>query len=409
MFHLPGREQSRLRPHYAAVGVGILCVLVLGASACSSSSSSAPGNGTSTSSAATSSASANGTSTSPALIQADEAAVAVAEAPVTKWQGPTDKLTPPKHESLAIVECASTVNGCVTPAEGAEAAAKALGWSWKIYDGQGTPADQNTAVSQAVASGANAILMVGIDPTAIQSSLQQAQAHNIPVGDLGQGVPPGNGIAFDVGANYAQDGQIDGEWIVAASDGKAVVLPTDDKEYSSTVEIVNGAISEIEKCSGCKLLPQQYFVSTDIGNGLGQRIASVVQQNPTVNYIIGAFDPAVDDMVPAFQNAGVASRLSLASNVGTPQNLGYIAQGLVEKADIVFDNNYMGWAGVDQIIRILLHKPLWKDAGVTNPTYMYDENTPSHLIVKSNLPPNGQAWSASFNTAALFEAHWGLG
>ena len=342
------------------------------------------------------------------VVAADEAAVSAAEAPVTKWQGPTDTLKPPKNVTLGIVECASVVNGCVTPAQGAAAAAAVLGWKSKIYDGQGTPAGQNNAVTEALSAGSNAILMVGVDPTAIQSSLQEAASKHVPVGDLGQGIAPGHGIDFQVGANYVKDGQIEGEWIVAASGGHADVLPTNDKEYTSTVELTDAAVQEIQKCSGCSLLPQQYFVSTEIGNGLGQRIAELLQKNPKVNYIVGAYDPAVDDMVPAFENAGIAGRLSLVSNVGTPENLGFIAKGEVQKADIVFDNTYMGWAGVDQVIRALLHKPLWKDKGVTDPRFMYDENTPSHLIVKGNLPAHGAAWHAAFNTAAQFSKHWGV-
>jgi ABC-type sugar transport system substrate-binding protein len=342
------------------------------------------------------------------VVAAAKKAIAAAELPTKVWQGPTDHLTPPKGVKIGIVECSSVVNGCVTPADGAVVAANALGWVAKIYDGLGTPAGQNAAVISALAAGAEAVLLVGVDPTAIKSSLQEAASRHAPVGDLGDSYAPGNGLTFSVGANYPADGVLEGEWIVAASNGKAVVLPTNDKEYIATVQLTDAAVQYLKACTTCKVLPQQYFVSTSIGNGLGQRIASVLETNPTVDYIVGAYDPAVEDMVPAIESAGLAKRVSIVSNVGSPANLVYISKGLVQKADIVFDNNYMGWAGVDQVVRLLLHKPLWKSPGVTNPGIMYSENTPSHFVVKSNLPPAGTAWKASFNTAALYESVWGL-
>jgi ABC-type sugar transport system substrate-binding protein len=335
--------------------------------------------------------------------------VANAEKPWATWQGPTTAVTPPKTESLALVVCSGTVAGCVTPADAAARAAKSVGWTTTQYNGQGTPADQNTAITQAVNSGATAILLSGIDPSVVQSALQLATSKKIPVGDMTEGIAPGDGIKFDIGANYVKGGQVAGAWIVDASKGKAVVLPTNDKEYKSTVELVDGAVSEVKSCSTCKVLSQLYFVSTDIGNGLGQRVADELRSNPSVNYVIGAYDPAVADMVPALQTAGIANRISIVSDVGDAQNFGYIRTGTVQKADIVFDNTYVGYAAVDQMIRALDNKPLWKNVGVTDPRFEYNETVPYHLIVKSNLTTADNAgWTESVNTIAHFDKLWGL-
>jgi ABC-type sugar transport system substrate-binding protein len=342
-------------------------------------------------------------------LDAYQTIVANAEKPWSTWQGPTTPVTPPKHESLALVVCSGTVAGCVTPADAAARAAKSIGWTTTQYNGQGTPADQDTAITQAVNSGATAILLSGVDPSVVQSALQLAASKKIPVGDMTEGIAPGDGIKFDIGANYVKAGQVAGAWIVDASNGKAVVLPTNDKEYKSTVELVDGAVSEVKSCSSCKVLSQLYFVSTDIGSGLGQRVAEELQKNPSVNYMIGAYDPAVADMVPALQTAGIASRISIVSDVGDAQNLGYIQSGTVQKADIVFDNTYVGYAAIDQTIRVLDDKPLWKNAGVTDPRFEYNETVPYHLIVKSNLTAKDDSgWTESVNTIAHFDKLWGL-
>jgi ABC-type sugar transport system substrate-binding protein len=356
-----------------------------------------------------SSVTSSGASSSKVNLTSYKTLVGQAELPWKTWEGPTKSVVPPKSEKLALVVCAGTVGGCVSPADAAAKAANSLGWTSTQYDGQGTPSAQDAAITQAVNSGATAILLSGIDPSVVQSSLQLAASKGIPVGDMTEGIARGEGIKFDIGANYVTAGKIAGAWIVAASKGHAVVLPTNDKEYKSTVELVNGAVAEVKSCKTCKVLSQLYFVSSDIGNGLGQRVASELQSNPKVNYVIGAYDPAVSDMVPAFQTAGIANRISIVSDVGLTQNLGYIRTGTVQKADLVFDNTYVGYAAVDQMIRTLDGQALWKNAGVSDARFVYNENVPYHLLVKGNLPANNAAWTESLNTVAKFDKLWGLG
>jgi ABC-type sugar transport system substrate-binding protein len=187
------------------------------------------------------------------------------------------------------------------------------------------------------------------------------------------------------------------------------VLPTNDKEFASTKAIVDGAVGVIKQCSGCSVKPAEFFVASTIGNGLGARIASDLQRDPSINYVIGAFDPAVSDMVPAIQNAGIGSRVKIISNVGLEQNLGYIRDGNVQAADVVFDNQYVGYAAVDQMIRTLAGKPLSNSTGESDPRYIYNENVPYHLVTKANVGDPKQPWRADISTVTRFNKLWGLG
>ena len=139
-----------------------------------------------------------------------------------------------------------------------------------------------------------------------------------------------------------------------------MVLPTNDKEFASTVTIVNSAIDTVKKCQGCALKDTLFFTGSQIGNGLGQEVASALQRDPDVNYVIGAFDPAVSDMVPAINNVGIGDRIKIISNVGLTQNLQFIKDGNIQAADVVYDNTYEGYAAVDQLIRVLTGKGLYK-------------------------------------------------
>ncbi len=334
--------------------------------------------------------------------------VDTASKPWTKWEGPTSTPKPPTDENIALVACSGTIAGCVAPLDGAAAAAKDLGWTTTRYDGQGDPVTQNKVVTQAINSGATAVLLGGIDPAQIGSALQLAAEKKIPVGDLTQGIAPGKGIAFDVGGDYVQSGVIQAAWIATDSDGKAVVLPTNDKEFASTNTIVSSTLKELKKCSGCTVKPTQYFVGSSIGNGLGQQVAASLQRMPDVNYVIGALDPAVSDMVTAINNVGIGNRVKIVSNVGLTQNLQFIADGNVQAADIVYDNTYLGYAAVDQLIRVLVGQPLYKTPGVTDARFAYNENTPHHLTTKANVGDPKKPWTADNDAVSHYRELWGV-
>ena len=316
--------------------------------------------------------------------------------------------TPPKAVKLALVACAGTIAGCVAPLDGAAAAAKDLGWTSTMYDGQGDPVAQNRVVTQAINSGATAILLGGIDPAQIGSALELAASKKIPLGSITQGIAPGNGIAFDVGGDYVQSGVIMGSWIVADSKGAAVVLPTNDKEFASTVTIVNSAIDTVKKCQGCALKDTLFFTGSQIGNGLGQEVASALQRDPDVNYVIGAFDPAVSDMVPAINNVGIGDRIKIISNVGLTQNLQFIKDGNIQAADVVYDNTYEGYAAVDQLIRVLTGKGLYKTPGVTDMRFAYNENVPQHLVTKETVGDPTVLWTAKNDAVKHYRELWGV-
>lgn len=335
-------------------------------------------------------------------------AVAEASQPWTKWEGPLSTPTPPKNIKLALVACAGTIAGCVAPLDGAAAAAKDLGWTSTMYDGQGDPVAQNKVVTQAINSGATAILLGGIDPAQIGSALELAASKKIPVGSITQGIAPGNGIVFDVGGDYVQSGVIMGSWIVADSKGAAVVLPTNDKEFASTVTIVNSAIDTVKKCQGCALKETLFFTGSQIGNGLGQQVASALQREPDVNYVIGAFDPAVSDMVPAINNVGIGDRIKIISNVGLTQNLQFIKDGNIQAADVVYDNTYEGYAAVDQLIRVLTGNELYKTPGVVDQRFAYNQNVPQHLVTKENVGDPTVLWTAKNDAVKHYRELWGV-
>ena len=89
--------------------------------------------------------------------------------------------------------------------------------------------------------------------------------------------------------------------------------------------------------------------------------------------------------------------MKVVSVLGDQQNLDFIRNGQVQAADAAYDNEYMGWAIVDQIIRTLNKQPLFAPRG---------ENLPFVVLDKTNLPEAGTDWQASFDYKSKFLSLW---
>jgi ribose transport system substrate-binding protein len=237
-----------------------------------------------------------------------------------------------------------------------------------------------------------------------------AHSKNIPVGSSAQGVAPSpSGFAFDVGANWSEVGRLQGNWIVADSKGKGDFLPMIDKEYASVVASVKAAEDVVKSCSSCTVEGEQSFVGSNVGNGLGQRVVGVLRSNPKIDYVDGTYDPASADIATGIANSGIGSDVKLIGQIGLHLNFNLIREGRGQTADVAFDQVYTGYATVDQLIRLMTHKPLFVTPSTDDPRYKYGEDVPIKLITKANVPAPGHNYEAPIGAVQHFHALWGLG
>lgn len=339
-----------------------------------------------------------------------DAATTLAKDGPTSWVGPNDKLSPPKNIKLAIVACDMTLSGCAVSAQGAAEAARALGWEVTIYDGRSDFATQNRLITQAVETGANAIIADSINPELIKTGVAAAHAKGVVIGGITVGVRPSkDGYAFDIGANWKAIGEAQGAWIISDSRGKAKTLPLNDLEFGSVVQLVGAAVDTLKQCPTCTTTEQQTFVAGDIGNGLGRRVLGLLQRNPEVNYLYGTYDPAIADMVPSIVNAGLGSKVKIVGQVGNPVNLKFIQEGKAQAATVALDGAYSGWMAVDATIRVLTGVALFKSRVTDDPDFIYAGDCPFKLFTKDNLPADFEKpWEAPIDTKGNFKRLWGL-
>lgn len=325
----------------------------------------------------------------------------------SRYEGPTTPAKAPSGIKIAAITCYSILEGCVIPAEGIAKAAAAIGWQERTFDGGGTPTTQNAQILNAVSWGAKVIALIAITPSAVQTGLAAAKKAGVLIvsGSSGLSSPnvtvpaPAGDVwpAFDVSPNYRQLAANLGKWIIADSGGKANVAVYGDKEFDSINAQQAGIVPVLHGCSGCTISPVMYFSATQIASSLGPEVVGYLRAHPNVDYVYGAYDPPTVAMVTAIRNAGLASQVKVASVLGNSQNLHLVASGQVQAADAAYDNTYMGFAMVDQSIRLLDHLPLAQPLG---------ENLPFRVLTRQNLTGSLQSWQAPFNYEAQFIKLW---
>src|SRR6202011_6176551 len=117
--------------------------------------------------------------------------VAKAAAPVTAWTGPTSG---PKAQGkkLVIYVSADQKNGGASGVgDGAQEAAKAIGWDYRVLDGQGSVPARSSALTQAIALKPAGIILGTIDASAQAPIIEQAVAAGIKVVGWHAGPGPG--------------------------------------------------------------------------------------------------------------------------------------------------------------------------------------------------------------------------
>jgi ribose transport system substrate-binding protein len=324
-----------------------------------------------------------------------------------QYAGPTQPAKAPDHLKVTAITCLSILHGCVSPTVGLQHAGKALGWDVTVVDGGGNPRQQNSALLDAVSAGANVIVLVAVDPAAVQLGLKAAKEAGVLVVSGSNGIdtpnpvgkPAENGlwVAFDVGPDYAALGNAAAEWIVKDSGGKGNVAVFSDKEFPSVLAFEAGLLEGLKKCGGCKVSPQQYFTGNQVGATLAQQTVGYLRANPDTQYLFSPYDPAAGTQVPAIMQAGMGQQVKLVGVLGDQQNLDFIRKGTVQLADAAYDNEYMGYAIADQVIRLLNKQPLFEPRG---------ESLPFTVLDKTNLPPQGSDWVADFDYKSKFMALW---
>lgn len=312
---------------------------------------------------------------------------------------PTDGPKAVPNKKLISIVCAASIEGCRAISDSQVAAAKAIGWTASVIDGKGSPQGWNDAMTAAIAAKPDAIALAAILPAAIQGTLQQARDAGIKIlctqcGGSGDSeklidVATGDEINAVIGTDM-------GNYIVANSQGQANVLMWYYPEFGISKIRHDAAKAVLDKCTTCKSQSIQVAIS-EWGTTLPGRVQSLLQQNPSINWVYSPADETAIDAMNAINAAGLSGKVRVAGGNGNLQALQTIATSNVYVATAGVSYAFDSWAGIDGLNRIVSGQQ-----PVTT-------HSPVRVIDKSNVSqiPSGNYYSGDVDFRTAYLHIWG--
>lgn len=361
----------RTRPHHLRHRplpriIGLVATAVLAGTAvaaCSSSGSDSAG-----------SSSSGPSASSPAATSGAAALATAAEAtPAHIFQTTPLTSKPAKH---LLIYINPGVSGGVEIGQGEQAAAAALGWSYKTlsYSNE-NPTTLVTAMNQALQFKPVAVSFSGAPESVWAnevSAYQRAGVYILPTA-AGPGVTVNKTVPANIG-DFTDAGKSMGSWFISSSAGKGNGLEVNVPALPVLTESLTG-MNEVltAKCPGCKTTTLDATLTQIGANSLVSAIVSKLRENPSIKYVISSYLPFTAGLPAALKAAGLTG-ITYAGAQPDPSDLQAIQSG--DEAMAAIQNNVLlGWMAVDSIARAA--------EGMTVPPG--DGGAPSQLLVKSNI------------------------
>lgn len=320
-----------------------------------------------------------------------------------------------KNKKIVVISSGQASISSSVPSNAAKQAAEALGWKADIYDSQLNPALAPGLVRQAVAAGADGIILDAIDCPTVKGAMQEAKAKGVVmVGiyafDCNDPIFGGSDPSLFTGqinygdqANAAigkfteQYGADQAKAVIAATGGKAKVVFFNDQEVTVLRYTGKGFLDEIKKCSGCEVVAQVDFTGAELGPNLQQKATSALLQHPDANVVKSPFTAAtLLGIGPAVVQSGRAAQIYSMGGEGFAPELDLLRAGSGVNAVMVTPSDWTAYAAVDTMNSLFTKAPI-ADSGLG-----------WQLVDKThNLPASG-GFTPQVDFMSAYKKAWGI-
>jgi ribose transport system substrate-binding protein len=386
---MPNRPPSRLRSRLVTTLLSVSAVALIVAGCSSSKSSDNTTNAASTSSA-TSAGVAAGLQEARALVAAHSqrpTSIGVS-APITK--------PIPTGKKVVFISCGTdtcTLQGSII-AQGA----KELGWTASTIVTDGSAPQIQAAMTSAIRSGANGIILNAVPISEFKPELQQAVAKGILFEECCTTDPVGNGLMY-VTVTPSDDGTVGevlGAWVANDSNGTGqalwVQLPIPILEPMAVQ--FKAALQKF--CDGGCQYNELDVPITATATQTTTQIVTFLRAHPAVKYVGLSVDGALGVGLPAALKLAGISGVKVVGEGGTPQIFQYIADGDPEWLSVPFDYYTTDYQMLDAFAR------KWAGVPVVAPA-PWDW----WLMTKSDLPSSSTLFPVVANYQSDFLKLWG--
>jgi ribose transport system substrate-binding protein len=309
-----------------------------------------------------------------------------------------------RGKTLFIIPASSQVPFVSTIANHITRIARPIGVRVRIWQNQGQPSQWVQGMNAAISQRASAIvLLAGNDPAGLQPQIRAAKARGIPtiVAHLyDDNQPSAPNVGGLVNIPYKQAGRLIADQAIVDTRGRANAIVVTINQVKSTVPMVAGIREEFRKyCSGCKLTYTDVTIA-DVATKIQPNVQAALTADPRINYVIALYDSAeVPFVAAAIRAAGRIGRVKVSTFNGTPEILRMVKQGDIVSMDVGENLEWIGYAVVDQSMRIMGGLKPVKNARV-----------PLRVFDRSNIDQAGPRFTSGWGTAYVrgYRKLWGL-
>jgi ribose transport system substrate-binding protein len=324
---------------------------------------------------------------------ADDAYLAMAKdyiakvtAPGAPWTGPTTGPTAQGRKLIVYVSSDQRNGGPQGAGDGAQEAAKVIGWDFRILDGQGSVQGRTTALNQAIALKPDGIILGNVDVLEQTPVIQKAAMLGIKLIGWHIAAAPGPVRNPPVITNVTTDprevAKAAALYAVVDSNGTAsVILFKDSITTISTVKTDTTA-EVLKGCTGCKVITIEDTPMGDLANRMPSLTTSLLTKyGKAWTYSIAVNDLYFDFSAPSLQSAGVDAAngypRQISSGDGSVTAFQRIRQRRYQIGTVAEPLHLQGWMCIDELNRAF--------AGQAPSGFV----PPPHLFIASNLDRDG--------------------
>ncbi len=293
------------------------------------------------------------------FLEAARQKIAVAVLPANKWDGPTTGPKAVAGKTVVFVAADLKNGGILGVSRGVEEASKAIGWTVRIIDGQGTVSGRTAALNQALALKPAGIVIGGFDTTEQKVAFANATRSGVPLVGWHSGDKPGPndkaGLFANVTTTADDVADVAASWAVADSNGKAGVVIFTDSQYSIAVYKAHAMEAVIKKCGGCKVLSVEDSPISESSTRMPQLTSSLLQRfGDKWTHSLAINDQYFDFMGPALRAAGKQgddNPKAISAGDGSEAAYQRVRNKRYQAGTVAEPLNMQGWQIVDELNR----------------------------------------------------------
>jgi ribose transport system substrate-binding protein len=324
--------------------------------------------------------------TDEAFLQAAKDYVAMVTAPGTPWTGPTTGPAAQPRKLIVYVSSDQRNGGPQGAGDGAQEAAKAIGWDFRILDGQGSVQGRTTALNQAIALKPDGIILGNVDTQEQAPVIRRAAMLGIKM--VGWHIGPNPGPITDppVFTNVTTDprevAKAAAMYAIVDSNGTANVIHFKDSITTISTAKTNASEEVFKGCAGCRVLETEDTPMGDLANRMPSLTTSLLTKYAKQwTYAIAVNDLYFDFSAPSLQAAGVDPASGyprqISSGDGSVTAFQRIRQRRYQIGTVAEPLHLQGWMCIDELNRAFAAQP---PSGFV---------PPPHLFVAANLDRDG--------------------